>query len=553
MEFARKGSVFLRKESIDTELQTEEPSIVEALNQAEALIQSKRYQEARSKLQKISLNLQITGVCDESWRYHYLCGLTYFWLGEQTEAWKEAEEALQTFTRAHQLVVLPKSDELPALVAKNLKNLRTIELALLDGLEGQISDENGRKQETLERRIAEISASLEQLTPLAKLHQLAGNILRPLGKLPEALEHLEWAATGFRLTGDWTSLAETLNKAALARMALGELPSALQVLEQARYYCLKAKDHRYLELVIHSNMAICQLLGGNWRPPLSTLSELLPEAKNSNDFPRYSNTLLLWGWANLLGGRLRQTRRAIVEARHIAAEKNLVGFLKVSYGFSADLAIAEGRLEEAEKYIKTLLELSRSTTPGGEHVAQAWQVLGEIYIARKEYARALKALAVCLEQLSKQPERWVEGAVYRGMGICHAKSGLLRLARKEFKKSCEIFELCSNQWEKAKTIVAAAESGVYTRAEMEPDIAWAKEVFKRLEHPAWIKRARAFLKKPKNSGRKVPLPLTRERTEREQIVRALLSCNGNITQAAKKLGLLRQTLQYKIHHYGIEV
>ncbi|MFO7862401.1 MAG: helix-turn-helix domain-containing protein, partial [Salinivirgaceae bacterium] len=40
--------------------------------------------------------------------------------------------------------------------------------------------------------------------------------------------------------------------------------------------------------------------------------------------------------------------------------------------------------------------------------------------------------------------------------------------------------------------------------------------------------------------------------ERDLIVRALKECDGNRTQAAKKLGISRRTLHRKLHAYNLE-
>lgn len=519
------------------------------LNLAESHLRARRYKEAEDCLEKIRSAGSPLAV--QAYRYHYLRGLALFWQGEQTAAWKEAEEALNLFTRTRCLPVLPTQDNLPTFVKENLKRLREIEIALLEGMEGKNLDAGGLKRKLLERRIAEISSSLENLSPLAKLHQLAGSILTRLGKQPEALEHLEWAATAFRLARNWGSLAETLNRIALLLVVRGELQPAIQILEQAKSYSLKAENN-YFELVLRSNVAHCQLLVGNWRPPLSSLPDVLEETKKAGDFPRYATTLLSWGWTHLLRGRFKESRKALERARRICLEKNLVGVLAFCYGYLADLCMVEGRLEEAEMHLKKVLEIAEQVTPHGGPVAEAWQKVGELHLARKEFDRALKAFDTCQAHLQKHPEKLVEGAVYRGMGICHVKTEHLRLGQKEFKKAIDIFESCGNEWELAKTAVIATENGAFATAEIYPKLVWAKEIFKKLEHPAWRRKARALLEPADLADRDIPLRQLHELAEKERIVKALAETDGNVSRAARKLGILRQTLQYKIRQYKIK-
>ncbi len=528
------------------------PELSRLLGLVEEAIQAKRYTEAQKRLEEAGKTYPIAPSSPEAYRYHYLRGWVFFWQGNQLSAWEETDQALRIFGRVHRLPLLPQPENLPNFVAKNLKQLRAIEVALLEGLEGHNLDEDGRKRAVLERRIFEISASLKNLNPLAKLHQLAGSILRHLGKPAEALEHLEWAATAFRLSRDWGSLAETLNGISMVHLSRGELPLAIQILEQARNYSLKAKNH-YFELVLRSNVAVCQLLAGSWRPLLTSLPDILAAAKKSNDFPRYATALLLSGHTYLLQGRLKESRKAFTEAQSICTEKKLIGLSKYCHGYLADLEMAEGRLGEAEGHLKKVLEISQQVSPQGEPVAEAWQKLGEVYVARKEYDRAVKTFALCREHLSKWPEKLVEGALYRGMGVCHVGMEQLRPAQNDFKKAVDIFESCGNEWELAKTVVIAAEQGAFALAEIQPKIIRAREIFKKLEQPSWRKRAQALLEHFDSVRTNTPLRQTHELIEKEKISQALAEAGGSISLAAKKLGLLRQTLQYKIKRYQIEV
>lgn len=543
--------MLLRKESVGTDLQTERPSIADALNQAEYLIESSQYRAAREKLQEISRNFQLSHLSQGSCRFHYLRGLLSFRLGELPTAWVEIEEAFRIFKVVNASVSLPERENLSDFVKENLRKLRDVEIALLAGLQEPDGKENIEKGEALTERISEISNSLENLSPLAKMHYFAGCIKLNLAKLDEATEHLERAATASMLSRDWSGLAKSLNGIALVHFHKGGFEQSLQVTERAIAYSRKAGD-RHFETILRSNLANCQLWLGLWRPSISSLPEILAEIKKFKDTPNYCGALLYWGHANLLRGHLKESERAFRESLRLATEHNLIRFLKMAHSFYALFYVETGQYSEAENHLKKALETTRRETPSDSGETAFWRFLGDVHAAQNQFEKARKAYAACQNCLAKFPQKDEEAAMCRGMGAINARQGLLPTARRNFKKALDLFEVCGSQWEKAKTLVVAAESAVFTQVEMEPEIAWAKDVFKKLEHPAWAKRARSLLKKAKNSGGRVPLPLARERTERAEIARALSETEGNVTQAAKKLGLLRQTLQYKIRHYGIE-
>jgi tetratricopeptide (TPR) repeat protein len=541
----------LKHKSI-SEFHQEGAESVHFLDLAEASLRAKRCEEAVVWLAKASKNAGFSKSSTIAYRFHYLRGTTLLWQGNAAAASGEAERALQIFRRAHPSLHLPERGNLPGFVVENLKQLRKIERTFLESLEEENTAMYGKKKHMLERQISEISSSLEHLNPLAKLHQLAGGALLELGKLVEAEEHLHRATTGFRLSCDWSSLAYTLNKISQLYHTRGDLPHAIQLLEQAIGYGIRAKD-RYLEMILRANVGHCQLLCGMWRQAASALPQTLTEAKKAKDYPRYANALLFLGSLHLLRGRLKESRRALEEAQHLCSRKKLVGILKYSHGYWADLCMAEGRLEEAENHLKNVLDLSKEVTPQGGPVAEAWQKLGELFVIRKEYERALKTFALCMNQLSEHPEKLVEGAVYRGRGICHVKMEQFRPAQREFKKSFEIFESCGNEWELAKTAIIAAENGAFALAEIYPKLIWAKEIFKKLELPDWRTRAQTLLDHSEPAAANIPLRTAHQRTEKEQIAKALAETDGNISRAARKLGLLRQTLQYKIKQYQIEI
>lgn len=57
--------------------------------------------------------------------------------------------------------------------------------------------------------------------------------------------------------------------------------------------------------------------------------------------------------------------------------------------------------------------------------------------------------------------------------------------------------------------------------------------------------------KPQEEENAEELPLNLEEIEKQTIIRVLDTCGHNLTTAAEKLGISRQTLYNKIKHYGI--
>lgn len=542
----------MRKDSIGAEPQAATLSIEEALNQAEALIESKLFLEAHKKLQAVSQISFIPTLSEESCRFHYLHGLVLFWMGEQAAAQEEADKALQLFRSLNGSTPLPEDQDLPDFVLDKLKQLRDIEISLLQGLDGQNYDGNDPQRRILSLRIHNITCSLEHLRPFAQLHHLAGSIKIHLGKLNEALEHLSQAITAFKLSKDWAAVAQTLNRIAQIHDTRGELALAIQMLEQAIIYCRKIGDH-YYEMVLRSNIAHCQLLTGMWKPALFSLREILDEMKKKGDLHRYATTLNMLANANFLGGRLRPSAKAAREAQRIAKKNNFMGVLRYSYGHLFEIYKVKGKLAEAKKCLDKVLELGETKSLRGVSTVETHQAFGELYLAQKKYNEALKAFSACLNQSLKLPEQLSEGVARRGIAICYARKKQFPAAHSEFRRAMDIFKRCGNDWELAKTAVLAAENSAFAFSEIQPKLILAKDTFQKLQLATWKKKVYKLLKNGLVTSKKLSILATRAHTEREQIAKALFDCNGNISHAAKKLGILRQTLQYKIKHYGIDV
>lgn len=428
------------------------------------------------------------------------------------------------------------------------------ERAQFDYLTGHVLWQLGEKKRAMEsaQKALDLYLSLQDLAGIAKSQNLVGWIYIDLGNLKQAEEHLQIAVSSFKMAGGWAQAARALNKIAHLKSVVGKLAFAKYFNEQARDSAVKAKD-AYYQVVLSGSLGLYQLLEGRWKTALANIQEYCTEARRAVDKFNYVISLLFLGNANRAGNRLGLARRHYQEAVELCQKESFVSLLKIAYEYSGELCIQEGRFAEAEENLKKALEIGERVNPYGTIMTQCWRLMGDLRLAQKEYDRALEAYATCRSYLIKLPEKLEEGAMYRGMGICHIRKDQLSLAQTAFKKAIAIFEACENDWELAKTYMEAAECGAFALAELRPKLSWAKGVFTELEHPSWERRVEVLLGHSEPASNGIPLRLAHEMADRQRVTQALTESKGNISHAAEKLGISRPALHYKIKRYKLAV
>jgi tetratricopeptide (TPR) repeat protein len=402
------------------------------------------------------------------------------------------------------------------------------------------------------RKALDLYLSLRNFAGIGKSENLIGWISVELGNIKEAEEHLQLAVSGYKMAGEWGEAARALNRLGYIYHVYGKMNLAAYFVEQARECAVKAGD-RYFEEVLACSRSVYLRFTGNWKPIPLILKEFLVQSQKTGDFFNFVFGLINLGHSHFLAGDRKEARKNYLKAVRICIEEGLTGNLKVAYEYLAELDIAEGRFAEAEGNLKKALEIGERVSPYGTIMTQCWRLMGDLRLAQKEYDRALEAYATCRSYLIKLPEKLEEGAMCRGMGICHIRKDQFSLAQVAFKKAIEIFEACENDWELAKTYVEAAECGAFALAELRPKLAWARGIFHALEHPSWERRVEELLGHAEPSSNGVPLRLAHELADRQRVAQALSETKGNISHAAEKLGISRPALHYKIKRYKLAV
>ncbi len=428
------------------------------------------------------------------------------------------------------------------------------DLAQFNYLQGFVLWRLGKSKQALDptRRALDLYLGLRHFAGIGKSENLIGWISVELGNIKEAEEHLQLAVSGYKMAGEWGEAARALNRLGYIYHVYGRMNLAAYFVEQARECAVKAGDG-YFEQVLAGSRSVYLRLTGNWKLALSNLKEFIIQSEKKPDYFNYVYGLINLGHAHFLAGDRKEARKNYLKAVRVCIEQSLTGNLKVAYEFLAELDIAECRFAEAEENLKKALEIGERVSPYGTIMTQCWRLTGDLRLAQKEYDRALDAYATCRSYLIKLPEKLEEGAMYRGMGICHIRKDQLSLAQAAFKKALEIFEACENDWELAKTYVEAAECGAFALAELRPKLAWAKGVFEELEHPAWGSRVQELLGHLELTSNGLPLRLAHEMADRQRVAQALSETKGNISHAAEKLGISRGAMHYRIKRYRLAV
>ncbi|HXF48253.1 MAG TPA: tetratricopeptide repeat protein, partial [Verrucomicrobiae bacterium] len=454
------------------------------------LIQAKRFGEAWSQLEKLPSTFGVETASEEAAYFHYLKGYVFWELGDKKGGIAATQKALEMY-----------------LVLRDL-----------DGI--------------------------------AKSQKLAGALLIDLGNLTLAKEHLELAVSTFKPSKQWGQAARALNQMAYLSKIRGELRYANDYNAEAQRCASLAKD-KYYETVLRGSLSWHQFLEGDWKAAKASLKEFLLETNRTNDWGNYALGLVNFGRSELLGGRFKEARKHYLEASQVCSQENLIGTLKIVDEHLAELSIAEGRFSEAEDYLKKALEIGERVSPYGTIMTQCWRLMGDLYNAKGEPSEALKAYETCESYLIKLPEELERGACFVGRGVAYANLKNWKDAKNAFDRAFEVFENCENDWELSKAVVTAVECGAYASKQMETELLMGCEFFQKYEHPAWDKRARKLLGSLESAHDRLPLDAKKGNLEKQEIITALQETGNNVTLAAKKLGLLRSTLHYKIKRYKI--
>lgn len=467
------------------------PSIIgKKLEVVGGLIQSKRFREAQTELETLRPSLNAEAISADAASYHYFQGYVLWEFGDKKRGLASTQKAL------------------------------------------------------------EIYLALSDLAGIAKAQKLAGALLIDLGNLTLAKEHLELAVSTFKLSKQWDQASRALNQMAYLSKIQGELKYAYDYNAEAQRCASLAKD-KYFEMVLRGSLSWYQFAAGEWKAARISLNEFLIETKRANDYGNYALGLINFGRSEMLGNHFKETRKYYLEAVQVCDKENLVGTLKIVYEHLAELSIVEGRFAEAEDYLKKALEIGERVSPYGTIMTQCWRLMGDLRLAKGEPSQALKAYETCESYLIKLPEELERGACFVGRGVAFARLKNWKDAKACFDRAFEVFENCENDWELSKAVVVAVECGTYAAKQMETELLMGCEFFQKYKHPVWEERARKLLAGVESSRVALPLDAKRENLEKEEIVSALQETENNITLAAKKLGLLRSTLQYKIKRYKI--
>jgi tetratricopeptide (TPR) repeat protein len=456
----------------------------------EGLIQSKRFRDAQAELEKLRPAFDAKPLSSEAAYFHYLKGHVFWELGDKKLGFVATQRAL------------------------------------------------------------EIYLVLRDLDGIAKSQKLAGALLIDLGNLTLAKEHLELAVSTFKLSKQWGQAARALNQMAYLYVVQGKLKYANDYNAEARRCAVEAND-KYYETILQGSLSWHQFLGGDWKQAKANITPFLVATKKAVDYGNYALGLVNLGHIEFLAGHLKEARKHYFEAIKFCTDENLISTLQIAYEHLAELSIADNNYPEAEGFLKKALEIGERITPYGTKMTQCWRLMGDLYNAKGEPVKSLKAYETCESYLIKLPEELERGACFVGRGVAYAKLQQWNLSCDCFEKALDVFDQCENEWETAKAVVTSVEAGGYSAKQITLQLLAAKELFQKLEHPAWEERVEKLLSHTNAHPDALPLAAQKLNLEKEAILSALQETNGNITLAAQKLGLLRSTLQHKIKRYRI--
>ena len=201
----------------------------------------------------------------------------------------------------------------------------------------------------------EISGRISDVRGQADANRVMGVIASQRGNSDTARKYDERSLALYRELGDLPRIAQACNNVGDSYRVLGQMEQALDYLSEGLELAQRIGDTRE-EALLLLTMAELSLDRGQWETAITHLQRALPLAQQAGVAARLIEAHRILGSAYQGAERLEDARRHLEMAETVSRDTQHLRFLPGVYLNLAHLSVAQGRCDEAGRYIKQALD-----------------------------------------------------------------------------------------------------------------------------------------------------------------------------------------------------
>ena len=261
-----------------------------------------------------------------------------------------------------------------------------------------------------------------------------GSSLRAMGRLPEALEHLQRAVSLFESLGELPALTRAEANLGNVHYELGDWRAAEERWRRSSLVALQAGDRSQMA-INHSNLA--DMLKDQGR--LDAAEHVVKRAQRlARKLPRLRPLIVVnAGEVRARQGRVREAARLYRHAHALARGRpELLPSIALRLG---ELALQEGKARRARRWVTLALRQLRvrGATP---EVAMCLRLQGALHRIEGRPHAALELLSAAVAEVSEEGSPMILARLRAEMALCHRDVGERSRAEEQEKEALAIFE-----------------------------------------------------------------------------------------------------------------
>ncbi len=277
-----------------------------------------------------------------------------------------------------------------------------------------------------------------------------------LGKIDKSRMFFEDSLSTYRTIGDEQGKLDAVNGLTLIDFAASDWLSAKKRLKYAYQINQESGNRRGMALCL-TNLATVSILLGEHNAAEKALKESIKIKEELGDL-----LLLTHSWISLSRLYLRERRWSeasglIQKAREVSEGHTLSRQLAMSLESEGQLYFERKEYAKAEKSYLKALKIGERISPEGDIVSEVSRKLADLYVAIKEFDKAVKYGQRALEVSTKLGDRFEQGCCHRALAVAYHLKGLRDRSQEEFAKAISILRSIGDRFELAHTLLAQGE------------------------------------------------------------------------------------------------